>query len=83
MFAKFMLGALYTTLIGGAVLFHEGAIVVDVREKGADGDHVFVVAPATLVSWGVKLVPENKMPRLPRQARELMPAISSAGTSTT
>lgn len=75
MFAKVMMGALYATLIGGAVLFHQGAITVNVKEKKPDGDHVFIVAPATLASWGVRLIPERHLPRLPREARESLPAI--------
>ena len=77
MFAKLMTGALYTTLIGGAMLFHEGAIKVDVQEKREGGDHVFVIAPATILTWGVNLVPQDKLPRLPRQAREALPAIQA------
>ncbi len=78
MFTKFLTGALYTSLIGGAVLFHDGAITVNVQEKREGGDHVFVVAPATLMTWGVNLVPQDKLPRLPHQARQALPAIQAA-----
>lgn len=79
-FGKFMTGALYTTLIGGAVLFHEGAITVNVKEMKPDGkgEHVFVVAPAAVVPWAIKLIPEKHMPRLPQEARDALPAIQAA-----
>ena len=78
MLTKVLTGVLYTGLIGGAVLFHEGAIKVDVQEKREGGDHVFVVAPATIMTWGVNLIPQDKLPRLPREAREALPAIEAA-----
>ena len=77
---KFMMGALYTTMIGGAVLFHEGAITVNVKETKLDGkgQHVFVVAPAAIVPWALKVIPERHMPRLPQEARDALPAIQAA-----
>ena len=77
---KFMMGALYTTMIGGAVLFHEGAITVNVKETKLDGknEHVFVVAPAAIVPWAIKFIPANHMPRLPEEARNALPAVQAA-----
>jgi len=78
--AKLATGALYTTLIGGAVLFHEGAITVSVKEmKGnSEPQHVFVVAPAAVVPWAIKMIPERHMPRLPEEALQALPAIQAA-----
>jgi hypothetical protein len=80
MFGKIMMGALYTTLIGGAVLFSEGAITVNVREKKADGDRVFVIAPAAIVPWAIALAPEKhiRFDHIPEEARAILPALADA-----
>ncbi len=80
MFGKIMMGALYTTLIGGAVLFHEGAITVNVKEKRPDGDRVFVIAPAALVPWAIALAPEKhvRFDHIPEEARAVLPALADA-----
>ena len=79
-FGKFLAGAMYTTLIGGAVLFHEGAITVNVKETHRSGDpeRVFVVAPAAVVPWAVKFIPVQHMPRLPEEAMDALPALQAA-----
>lgn len=80
MFGKIMLGALYTSLIGGAVLFHEGTITVRVEEKRPNGDHVFVFAPAAVVPWAIALAPEKhvRFDHLPPEARQVLPALVEA-----
>lgn len=80
MFGKIMMGALYTTLIGGAVLFHEGAITVNVKEKRPDGDRVFVLAPAAVVPWAIALAPEKHIhfDQIPEEARDILPALADA-----
>ncbi len=79
-FGKILTGAMYTTLVGGAVLFHEGAITVNVKEmhQGREPQHVFVVAPAAIVPWAIKLIPENHVPRLPEEALQALPALQAA-----
>jgi len=77
-FGKFLAGAAYTGLIGGAVLFHQGAVTVNVKEKRDGGHRVFVVAPATLATWGVKFIPDQHFPRLPEEARAALPAATAA-----
>jgi hypothetical protein len=80
MFGKIMMGALYTTLIGGAVLFSEGAITVNVKEKKPDGDRVFVIAPAAIVPWAIALAPEKhvRFDHIPEEARAILPALADA-----
>jgi hypothetical protein len=80
MFAKFMIGMLYTTLIGGAVLFHEGAITVNVEEKKPGGDHVVVFAPAAVVPWAIRLTPREHFPmeNIPVEARPAISALAAA-----
>ncbi len=80
MFGKVMMGAVYTTLIGGAVLFHEGAITVNVKEKKPDGDRVFVFAPAAVVPWAIALAPEEhvRFDQIPEEARAMLPALAEA-----
>lgn len=80
-FGKFLAGAMYTTLIGGAVLFHEGAITVNVKDvdrRSGEPERVFVVAPAAVVPWAVKFIPVQHMPRLPEEAMEALPALQAA-----
>ncbi|MCI0537191.1 MAG: hypothetical protein L0Z50_18390 [Verrucomicrobiales bacterium] len=80
MFGKVMMGAVYTALIGGAVLFHEGAITVNVQEKKPDGDRVFVFAPAAVVPWAIALAPERhvRFDQMPEEARAMLPALAEA-----
>lgn len=81
MFGKFLMGAMYTSMIGGAVLFHEGAITVNVKEFKSNGEEpqrVFVIAPAAVVPWAIKLMPSRHMPRLPQEALDALPAIQAA-----
>ena len=80
MFGKVMMGAVYTTLIGGAVLFHEGAITVNVKEKKPDGNRVFVFAPAAVVPWAIALAPEKhvRFDQMPEEARAMLPALAEA-----
>lgn len=80
MFGKIMMGLGYTTLIGGAVLFHEGAITVSVQEKKPDGHHVFVLAPAAVVPWAIALAPEQhiRFENMPPEAREALPVLAEA-----
>lgn len=76
--AKLVTGLMYTALIGGAVLFSEGTVVVNVKEKKPEGHQVFVVAPATLATWGVRFVPEEHLRNMPPEARQALPAVIAA-----
>lgn len=73
-FSKAIAGMAGTTLLAGALVFHEGVITVNVREKRADGDHIRFFVPATVASFGVGLVPEQHIRRATRHAHEYLPA---------
>ncbi len=51
MLVKLMTGLAGTAVVAGAILFSEGAVTIDVKEKRERGHHYFVVAPAALVPW--------------------------------
>lgn len=73
-FSKAIAGMAGTTLLAGALVFHEGVITVNVREKRADGDHIRFLVPATVVSYGMGLAPEEHIRRATRHAHEYLPA---------
>lgn len=73
-FSKAIAGMAGTTLLAGALVFHEGVITVNVREKRADGDHIRFFVPAMVVSYGMGLAPEKEIRRATRHAREFLPA---------
>ena len=73
-FSKAIAGMAGTTLMAGALVFHEGVITVNVREKRADGDHIRFFVPATVVSVGMGLAPEEHIRRATRHAHEYLPA---------
>jgi hypothetical protein len=73
-FAKAIAGLSGTTLLAGALVFHEGLISVDVRKKKVDGSHVRLYVPATVVSLGMMAVPQEKLEQATRQAVQFLPA---------
>jgi len=73
-FTKAIAGMAGTTLLAGAMVFHEGVITVNVREKRVDGNHVRFFVPATVVSYGMGLAPEDQIRRATRHAHEYLPA---------
>jgi hypothetical protein len=73
-FSKAIAGMAGTTLLAGALIFHQGVITVNVQEKRPDGDHVHFFVPATVVSYGMALAPEEQIRHATRHAREYLPA---------
>lgn len=76
--AKLAVGAVGTIVVTGALAFSEGVITVKVQEKRRDGDHVRLYLPAGAATLAAKLVPDSRLDCLPRQARELLPALEVA-----
>ena len=72
---KLLTGVMYTALIGGAVLFSDGTVVVNVKEKKPQGHHVFFIAPAALASWGIRFIPEDRLHEMPLEAKQALPAV--------
>ena len=71
-------GALGVLVLGGIVVYNEGAVRVDVREKTRDGDHIHLIVPAAVgpvVGW---LIPRNKLGDARHQIRPWLPTIKAA-----
>jgi hypothetical protein len=75
MLAKVGLGLLGTAVLAGAYLAQQGMVRVSVDEQGGQGTHLHLVAPAALVSLGLRVVPDEKLRDLAGQARPWLPAV--------
>ena len=73
--AKAALGLGATFALAGVYVFHEGVIRVDVDENVANGSHVHVWVPATVVPIGLRVVPIHNLQKAAEQARPFLPAL--------
>jgi hypothetical protein len=73
--AKAALGLGAMVAVAGAYVFHEGVIRVDVDENRANGSHVHVWVPATVVPVGLRVVHAHNLEQAARQARPFLPAL--------
>jgi len=73
--AKIALGFGATLAVGGAYVFHEGVINVDVDEFRPGGSHVHVWAPATVVSLGMRIVPRHHLEQAASQLQPFLPVL--------
>jgi len=73
--AKIALGFGATLAVGGAYVFHEGVINVDVDEFRPGGSHVHVWAPATVVSLGMRVVPRHHLEQAASQVQPFLPVL--------
>lgn len=73
--AKIALGFGATLAVGGAYVFHEGVINVDVDEFRPGGSHVHVWAPATAVSLGMRVVPRHNLEQAASQVQPFLPVL--------
>jgi hypothetical protein len=73
--AKTALGICGTMTLAGVWVFHEGVIRVDVDENRGQGSHVHVWVPATVVPWGLRVVPRQQLERAALQSRPILPAL--------
>ena len=74
---KIALGLGGTLVLAGAFTFHDGVIRVSVDEARQNGDHVHLVLPATIVSVGMRLIPEREFDHALREAGPYMPMLDS------
>lgn len=69
-------------LLLGLIAYSEGAVMVDVRDKAPDSDHIghriWLPVPALAVSEGLRFVPARDLHDALRQARPWLPAIRVA-----
>jgi hypothetical protein len=73
--AKIALGFGATLAVGGAYVFHEGVINVDVDEFRPGGSHVHVWVPATAVSLGLRVVPRHHLEHAASQVQPFLPVL--------
>ena len=71
-------GALGVLVLGGVVVYNEGAVRVDVREKTRDGDHIRLIVPAAVLPVAARLVPRSKLEDARHQIRPWLPTIMAA-----
>jgi hypothetical protein len=73
--AKAALGLGTLLVVAAAYVFHEGVIRVDVDEYRANGSHVHVWVPATVVPVGLAVVPRHHLEKAASQARPFLPML--------
>lgn len=73
--AKIALGFGATLAVGGAYVFHEGVINVDVDEFRPGGSHVHVWVPATAVSLGMRVLPRHHREHAASQVQPFLPVL--------
>jgi len=73
--AKIAVGMGAVVALTGAWVCHEGFIRIDVDEAGANGSHVHLIAPATMVSVGLRVVPRHYLRDAAVQAHECLPVL--------
>jgi hypothetical protein len=71
-------GALGLVMVGGAIVYNEGAVRVDVRERTRDGQHIYLLVPAAVLPVAARLIPKDKLKDAPREIRPWLPTIQAA-----
>jgi hypothetical protein len=74
----FLGGALGLVVVGGAFVYNEGAVRVDVREKTRNGQHIYLVVPAAILPVAARLIPKDKLKDAPREIGPWLPTIKAA-----
>jgi hypothetical protein len=77
--AKAALGVGATLALTGVYVFHEGVIRVDVDEGRSGGAHVHFWVPATVVSGGLRVVPQRHLQEAAAQAQPYLPLLREIG----
>jgi len=70
-------------VLGGVVVYNEGAVRVDVREKARDGSHVYLIVPAAVLPVAARFVPRHKLQDARCQIRPWLPTIKAASEALT
>ena len=73
--AKVALGLGLTAAMACTYVFHEGVVRVDVDQHRDNGTHMHLLLPATLVSAGLHLVPQEKIQCTAQNMRPYLPMI--------
>ncbi len=67
-----------TALLGGAILYSDGAISVRVKEHKPDGTNIYLPVPAMLASAAASFIPECHLRQFREQAGPHLPLIQAA-----
>jgi hypothetical protein len=71
-------GALGVLMVGGVLVYNEGAVRVDVREKTGDRQHIHLIVPAVVLPVAAWLVPRDKLKDARHEIRPWLPTIKAA-----
>jgi len=71
-------GALGIMVLGGVVVYNEGAVRVDVQGKTPQGDHVHLIVPAAVAPVAAWLIPRSKLHDARHKIRPWLPTIQAA-----
>jgi len=71
-------GALGILVVGGVLVYNQGAVRVDVREKSRDREHIHLVVPAVVLPVAVRMIPRDKLDEARRKIRPWLPTIKAA-----
>jgi hypothetical protein len=71
-------GALGMLVVGGAFVYNEGAVRVDVRERTRNGEHIYLVVPAVVLPVAARLVPRDKLKDARGKIRPWLPTLKAA-----
>jgi hypothetical protein len=64
-------------VIGAAVAYHEGAAVVSIHEKKADGVNLWIPVPVALVHAGVSFAPAHEIQEATRELDRWRPLVNA------
>jgi hypothetical protein len=71
-------GTLGMLVVGGAFVYNEGAVRVDVRERTRNGEHIYLVVPAVVLPVAARLVPRDKLKDARGKIRPWLPTLKAA-----
>jgi len=74
-------GTLGAIVLGGVVVYNEGAVRVDVQEKTAKGNHVHLIVPAAIAPVAAFMVPRSKLHEARFKIRPWLPTIKAASAA--
>jgi hypothetical protein len=75
---KLLLGLLGAVVLIGALAYSEGAVIVQVTTHHPAGEDVNLFLPAAPLPLAMKWIPKANVPRLPTEARGVLPAAIEA-----
>ena len=71
-------GALGLMMLGGVVVYNEGAVRVEVRDKTGKNQQVHVIVPAVILPVAARMVPRNALQDKRHEIEQWLPTIEAA-----